>query len=228
MSELDFLDPFLKLGLPDFLHGFIERNTIDFLRPCIGRKLPGYAVATFSVLNGGGQYETCSTKELNLVPVSPLHVNAFEETDMTADIASLHGSPERPPAEHRVYKNATGSWDFYYVQDGNLHAGWDDYGINCVDNVRARCGIADPTKTSLAFYPGWQTRPGEWSSAYYRLMRYIQGRRCILTLYADATAVSPASKTSYTGRCWVSSVKPEEGRMVFTISYDLEPPDDYK
>ena len=123
MSELDFLDPFLKLGLPDFLHPFIERNTIDFLRPCIGRELPGYAVATFSVLNGGGQYETCSTKELNLVPVSPLHVNAFEETDMTADIAILHGSPERPPAEHRVYKNATGSWDFTTCRTGTSTPG---------------------------------------------------------------------------------------------------------
>lgn len=203
-------------------------SELDFLRPCIGKALEEFAVVKFSVLNGGGQYETCSTKELNLVPLSPLHVNAFEEDYETADLPAWHGGPERPPAEKRVYKNSTGSWDFYYIQDGNLHAGWDDYGINCVDEVRTRCGIAKPNETSLALYPGWQARPGGWSSAYYRLMRIIQGRKCLVTLYADASAVSAAGTKQYHGRCWVSGIKPEEGRMVLTIAYDLEPPDEYQ
>lgn len=202
-------------------------NSVDLLRLYIGgNPLAEYASVTFLVKNGAGQYESCSTKDLNLVPLSPLHVNAFEENCKTVSIPAMHGVPEYPAALRRVYKNATGTWEFYYVQDGTLHASWDDYGANSLKDwvkVRMRCGIPGPNETSLKLYHGWHTRTGEWSSTYYRLMRFIQGKDCKVRMHVDASAVSGPRDAEYEGRCWVSSVKPSEGKMVFAISYNFAP-----
>ena len=110
--------------------------------------------------------------------------------------------------------------------DGTLHASWDDYGANSLKDwvkVRMRCGIPGPNETSLKLYHGWHTRTGEWSSTYYRLMRFIQGKDCKVRMHVDATAVSGPRDAEYEGRCWVSSVKPNEGKMVFAISYNFAP-----
>ena len=76
-------------------------NSVDLLRLYIGgNPLAEYASVTFLVKNGAGQYESCSTKDLNLVPLSPLHVNAFEENCKTVSIPAMHGAPEYHRPSH--------------------------------------------------------------------------------------------------------------------------------
>lgn len=69
-----------------------------------------------------------STDELMLIPADPLTVAPFEEQIRTLEAAPWHGTIEYAPLEKRVFKNAEGSWTFYYEPDGKSHTFWDCYG----------------------------------------------------------------------------------------------------
>lgn len=195
--------------------------------PALSSKIPTFAGLIFKVYDNVGASREYSTRDFNLIPLNPLHVNAFEEKYETMDFPSYHGMPEKAPLGKRVFQNSTGSWDFYYVADGVPHSSWDDYGRNAMDDVRERCGIPDKTEQSIQLYPDWSSREGDWTSTYFRLMRIIQGRECEVRMELGGTVLSTAQTRSYKGRCWISNVKNgNDGRVTLTISYDLQPPAD--
>ena len=194
----------------------------------IDGEIPQYADLCFKVQNGEGVWEEYHTKNFNMIPTGPLHLNAFEEKYETIEASSYHGSPEKVPLSKRLYKNSTGTWEMYYIADGGVHTSWDDYGANADDDVRERIGMPNATETSNTLYQDWRERTGAWTSTYFRIMRILQGALCTVTLYKEKTAHTDEESKTYTGRCWISGVKNDDtGRVILTISYDLEPPEDY-
>ena len=89
--------------------------------PALSSQIPTFAGLIFKVYDNAGASREYSTRDFNLVPLNPLHVNAFEEKYETMDFPSYHGTPEKAPLGKRVFQNSTGSWDFYYVADGVPH-----------------------------------------------------------------------------------------------------------
>ena len=106
--------------------------------PALSSQIPTFAGLIFKVYDNAGASREYSTRDFNLVPLNPLHVNAFEEKYETMDFPSYHGTPEKAPLGKRVFQNSTGSWDFYYVADGVPHSSWDDYGRHAMDDVREK------------------------------------------------------------------------------------------
>lgn len=117
--------------------------------PALSSQIPTFAGLIFKVYDNAGASREYSTRDFNLVPLNPLHVNAFEEKYETMDFPSYHGTPEKAPLGKRVFQNSTGSWDFYYVADGVPHSSWDDYGRT----PWTMCGsdAASPTRPNRAF-----------------------------------------------------------------------------
>lgn len=197
------------------------------LNTSIASTIPSNAGVIFQVTDADGVLQEYSTRDFNLIPLNPIHIQAFDEKYETMEFPPYHGSPEKTPLKKRTFKNSTGTWDFYYVADGSPHSSWDDYGRNAVDEVRERCGIPDKTRLSIQLYPDWSSREGDWTSTYFRLMRILQGRTCTVSLELGGTVFTAAKTKTYKGRCWMSNVKNgNDGRVTLTISYDLQPPDD--
>ena len=123
------------------------------------------------------------TGELNLVPAGPLLIEPFDEKITTLDAAPWHGTIERTPLKDRVFGNAEGSWEFYYVADGQSHTFWDCYiQMNIPKNADR-----------------YMTTASTWTSTYHTLLHCLQGRRVLV----DVPDGKGSIKT-YKGRCWVS------------------------
>lgn len=145
-----------------------------------------------------------STDELMLIPADPLTVAPFEEQIRTLEAAPWHGTIEYAPLEKRVFKNAEGSWTFYYEPDGKSHTFWDCYG----DIHREESD-------------GWMVTDSTWLTTYHALLYYLQGRRVLVDVPNGKGNI-----TSYRGRCWVSSYASDsDGRIKAVISYSLAPPE---
>lgn len=145
-----------------------------------------------------------STDELMLIPADPLAVAPFEEQISTLEAAPWHGTIEYSPLEKRVFKNAEGSWTFYYEPDGKSHTFWDCYG----DIHREESD-------------GWMVTDSTWLATYHALLYYLQGRRVLVDVPDGKGNI-----TSYRGRCWVSSYASDsDGRIKAVINYSLAPPE---
>ena len=141
---------------------------------------------------------------LMLIPADPLTVAPFEEQIRTLEAAPWHGTIEYAPLEKRVFKNAEGSWTFYYEPDGKSHTFWDCYG----DIHREESD-------------GWMVTDSTWLATYHALLYYLQGRRVLVDVPDGKGNI-----TSYRGRCWVSSYASDsDGRIKAVISYSLAPPE---
>ena len=152
--------------------------------------------------------KTFSTDKLLLIPAEPLFVEPFEESISTLDAAPWHGTIEYSPLKNRVFKNAEGSWVFYYEPDGKSHTFWDCY--------------ADVARDSGS--EGWMVTNSTWIATYHALLYYLQGRRVLVDV-PDGTG----NIKTYRGRCWVSSYTTDaSGRIKATIGYSLAPPEDGK
>ena len=147
------------------------------------------------------------TGDLNLVPTAPLFVEPFDEGIRTLDAAPWHGTIEYSPPKDRVFGNAEGSWDFYYVQDDQSHTFWDCYISMDIPKDDDRYMTTDNT----------------WTSTYHTLLHCLQGRRVLV----DVQDGKGNTKT-YKGRCWVSNYSTDSnGQAKLTISYSLAPPEGY-
>ena len=60
--------------------------------PALSSQIPTFAGLIFKVYDNAGASREYSTRDFNLVPLNPLHVNAFEEKYETMDFPSYHGS----------------------------------------------------------------------------------------------------------------------------------------
>ena len=67
--------------------------------PALSSKIPTFAGLIFKVYDNAGASREYSTRDFNLVPLNPLHVNAFEEKYETMDFPSYHGTPEKAGKE---------------------------------------------------------------------------------------------------------------------------------
>ena len=65
--------------------------------PALSSKIPTFAGLIFKVYDNAGASREYSTRDFNLIPLNPLHVNAFEEKYETMDFPSYHGTPEKAP-----------------------------------------------------------------------------------------------------------------------------------
>lgn len=145
------------------------------------------------------------TGELNLVPAGPLLIEPFDEKITTLDAAPWHGTIERTPLKDRVFGNAEGSWEFYYVADDQSHTFWDCY---------IRMNIPKDADR-------YMTTASTWTSTYHTLLHCLQGRRVLV----DVPDGKGNIKT-YKGRCWVSGYSADQnGQIKVTISYSLAPPE---
>lgn len=148
------------------------------------------------------------TGDWNLVPTAPLMVEPFDEGTQTLDAAPWHGTIEYTPLQDRVFGNSEGSWEFYYVPDGERHSFWDCY--SSVKDLHRSSGR-------------WLNTDGTWLSTYHALLYFLQGQRVAVDV-----PDGEGNLTRYTGRCWVSScTTDQDGQMRVTISYSLAPPEKY-
>ena len=148
--------------------------------------------------------KTLRTGDWNLVPTGPLMVEPCDESIRTLDAAPWHGTIEYTPLQDRVFKNAEGSWEFYYVPDGKRHSFWDCYG-----------GIND----LHADTDRWLDTANTWTCTYHALLYFLQGRRVLVDV-----PDGEGKMTRYKGRCWVSSYETDQnGQIKVTISYSLNP-----
>jgi len=152
--------------------------------------------------------KTFRTGDLNLVPCSPLMIEPFNEKTSTLDAPPWHGTIEYSPLKNRLFSNSEGSWEFYYVPDGQSHTFWDCY----IEN-----GWNRPEST------GWMDTASTWTATYHALLHYLQGRRMLVDVPDGSGNV-----TTYRGRCWVSSYTTDStGQIKAVISYSLKPPENY-
>ena len=194
-----------------------------------GKEELGYHQVYFQNMDDRGNLISGSglgTSELNLIPTEPLTITPFEERTELVDAPGCHGTMESGLyADMNVYSNATGSWTFYYVHDGQNRSTWD----NCSQDGCTGTGIAAEYGQTTARltdadkarqnYDGWYAYPWTFLGMMRRLLTMLQGKRVQVTL--------PGVKT-YKGRCCVSSFDTNEnGQMQATISYDLAPPGSY-
>jgi len=148
--------------------------------------------------------KTLRTADLDLVPTGPLFVEPNEEAVRTLIAAPWHGAIEYSPLKDRVFKNAEGSWEFYYVLDEKAHSCWD-------------CYIAPPINREDR---GYAVTERTWTSTYHTLLHFLQGKRVLV----DVPDGKGSIKT-YKGRCWVSGYTTDEsGQIKATIAYSLAPP----
>lgn len=178
---------------------------MGFGRNAVSEGMKSWSKLTFHI-PADAPVKTFSTDELMLIPAEPLFVSPFEEGISTLDAAPWHGTIERSPLLKRVFKNAEGSWSFYYEPDGKSHTFWDCY--------------ADITHDSAS--DGWMVTDGTWIAVYHALLYYLQGRRVLVDVPDGKGNI-----VTYKGRCWVSSyTTDEDGRIKATIGYSLAPPED--
>lgn len=142
--------------------------------------------------------KTLRTADLDLVPTGPLFVEPNEEAVRTLIAAPWHGAIEYSPLKDRVFKNAEGSWEFYYVLDEKAHSCWD-------------CYIDPPINREDR---GYAVTERTWTSTYHTLLHFLQGKRVLV----DVPDGKGSIKT-YKGRCWVSGYTTDEsGQIKATIT----------
>ncbi len=165
------------------------------------------------------------TADLGLVPTAPLVIAPFDAAASMEDVPNWHGQMEHgiTYGNYTSYKNATGSWTFYYVHDGANCSPWDLCSAEgCVggSTIANEYGQGSQTNKAKENYPGEYVRPWTFSGAMRRLMVMLQGKR---------VEVAMPDMHTYKGRCWVSKFDPDDkGKMQVTISYDLAPPAKYQ
>ncbi len=193
-------------------------------------KLPDYADVSFKIVQNGNTILSVKASEMGLIPTEGLYLEPFTEKYSTTTVPEYHGILNLPRVGKRKWNTVSGSWDFYVEDDGEVHTIWDDYGDELHDSlaIRQRCGIPEPTDLSRTLYPGSGNHVTHWMVTYYRVMRFLQGQRLRVAMLLGGSTVTDLETPEWSGRCWVSAAKPDsDGRMVLTISYELDPPEGY-
>ena len=176
--------------------------------------------------------ERMSTGECNLIPAEPLIFPVFEHDPTTRTVNGWHGIIEdpMPDKDGKLFSymtNATGSWDFYYVPDGEVHSPWDKcgtiWGIDIKDEYDDSTGEIYKSLYNLCYevtenYP--DRAPHSWTmmNDLHNLMQLIQGRR------VEAELEILDRSIYYSGRFWISKISTDNsGLTTVTISYDVLP-----
>ena len=179
------------------------------------------------------------TRKWGLVPCESLVLPPFEEKITTQNAPGWHGAQEKRTSVYftdgsyhtngRFFKNATGSWEFYYLPDGATRSPWDAEGIITQANFERPLN------------QGWMNRPYTWSAVYHLIQRALQGHKChVFCNTGDHTWGAPDwgqddsdpnnDKTGCDGKIWVSKIDTgsDNGLVKFTLSYDLAPSEAYE
>lgn len=197
----------------------------------------------------GGYYfnDIVTTMQYNLIPAEPLIAPVFEYSPTTTTVNGWHGTFESSmpyyTSNNLEYgcsytQNATGSWDFYYVLDEQVHSPWDDCGTiwgldikneyddayDCRGNLQ-EYGDSKEIKTN---YPYNHKYSWTMANDLHGLISAIQGRRLYAVLIYDWDDNNDKSACiesyEYYGRFWVSKVScASDGLTTVTISYDVTP-----
>lgn len=182
---------------------FAHENFGSIYETVVPGSAAGYTGLVFRI-PAEAPVKTLCTADLDLVPTGPLFVEPNEEAVRTLIAAPWHGAIEYSPLKDRVFKNAEGSWEFYYVLDEKAHSCWD-------------CYIDPPINREDR---GYAVTERTWTSTYHTLLHFLQGKRVLV----DVPDGKGSIKT-YKGRCWVSGYTTDEsGQIKATIAYSLAPP----